>query len=218
MRLHARTTFTCVRHPLVAPRLQRQMVLRQTIRSHAIPEADPAGVHTNNARREVGETAATPSGYQSRSASDIDMQSTAMSNPGSPMAESSDPQIQHTSIHVHGSGNGGDSDAVDGDGRPDNEDPTDGSEEDHSSEEGGDASNDSDSVGEDLEDLLGQIPNECMGSNPELDIAATLPLYEGATLSMLCATLLIVNCCKTHGVSNMFMNELLMLLSVSILP
>jgi hypothetical protein len=37
-------------------------------------------------------------------------------------------------------------------------------------------------------------------------------------LSMLCATLLIVNCCKTHGVSNMFMNELLMLLSMSILP
>ena len=35
---------------------------------------------------------------------------------------------------------------------------------------------------------------------------------------MLCATLLIVNCCKTNGVSNMFMNELLMLLSLSILP
>ena len=34
---------------------------------------------------------------------------------------------------------------------------------------------------------------------------------------MLCVTLLIVNCCKTHGVSNMFMNELLMLLSMSIL-
>ena len=53
---------------------------------------------------------------------------------------------------------------------------------------------------------------------PAFDIAATLPLYEGSTLSMLCATLLIVNCCKTHGVSNAFMNELLMLLSMSILP
>ena len=57
-----------------------------------------------------------------------------------------------------------------------------------------------------------------MGSNPDFDIAATLPLYEGNTLSMLCATLLIVNCCKTHGVSNAFMNELFMLLSMSILP
>ena len=74
------------------------------------------------------------------------------------------------------------------------------------------------SDGEDFEDLLGQIPNEQMGSNPEIDIAATLPLYEGSTLSMLCATLLIVNCCKTHGASNTFLNELLMLLSMSILP
>ena len=71
---------------------------------------------------------------------------------------------------------------------------------------------------EDVEELLSQIPNDRMGSNPEIDIAATLPLYEGSTLSMLCATLLIVNCCKTHGVSNSFMNELLMLLSMSILP
>ena len=71
---------------------------------------------------------------------------------------------------------------------------------------------------EDLEELLGQIPDDRMGSNPQFDIAATLPLYEGSTLSMLCATLLIVNCCKTHGVSNTFMNELLMLLSMSILP
>ena len=81
-----------------------------------------------------------------------------------------------------------------------------------------DASDDLQSDEEDLEELLGQIPDDRMGSNPEFDIAATLPLYEGSTLSMLCATLLIVNCCKTHGVSNTFMNELLMLLSMSILP
>ena len=71
---------------------------------------------------------------------------------------------------------------------------------------------------EDLEDLLGQIPHDRLGTNPETNIATTMPLYEGATLSMLCATLLIVNCCKTHGVSNTFLNELLMLLSMSILP
>ena len=92
------------------------------------------------------------------------------------------------------------------------------SSSDSSGGESTDASNDLHSDAEDLEDLLGQIPDEHMGSNPELDIAATLPLYEGSTLSMLCATLLIMNCCKTHGVSNTFMNELLMLLSMSILP
>ena len=74
------------------------------------------------------------------------------------------------------------------------------------------------SADDDLEDLLGQIPHERVRSNPEIDIAATLPLYAGNKLSMLCATLLIVNCCKTHGVANTFLNELLMLLSMSILP
>ena len=88
----------------------------------------------------------------------------------------------------------------------------------YSSDNEGDPSDGTPSDGEDLEDLLGQIPPDRSGTNPEMDIAATLPLYEGSTLSMLCATLLIVNCCKTHGVSNMFMNELLMLLSMSILP
>ena len=85
-------------------------------------------------------------------------------------------------------------------------------EEDWGSE--GDISSD----GDELEELLGQIPADRVGSNPHMDIAATLPLYEGSGLSMLCATLLIVNCCKTHGVSNTFINELLMLLSMSILP
>ena len=80
------------------------------------------------------------------------------------------------------------------------------------------SSDDLHSDAEDIEELLGQIPDDRMGTNPEFDMAATLPLYEGSTLSMLCATLLILNCCKTHGVSNTFMNELLMLLSMSILP
>jgi hypothetical protein len=80
------------------------------------------------------------------------------------------------------------------------------------------AVDDNSNEGEDLEEMLGHIPHDRMGSNPEIDMATTLPVYEGSTLSMLCATLLIVNCCRTHGVSNMFMNELLMLLSMSILP
>ena len=102
-------------------------------------------------------------------------------------------------------------------GRSENEDAADICG-DSSSGEPWDAPDDSGSDEEDLEELLGQIPDERMGSNPEFDVAATLPLYEGSTLSMLCATLLIVNCCKTHGVSNTFMNELFMLLSMSILP
>ena len=91
--------------------------------------------------------------------------------------------------------------------------------EDDSSDSANDNSGDaSDDDSEDVEELLNQIPADRIGGNPGMDIAATLPLYEGSTLSMLCATLLIVNCCKTHSVSNMFMNELLMLLSMSILP
>ena len=89
---------------------------------------------------------------------------------------------------------------------------------DASAEDEWSSSDDMSTDDEDVEDLLGQIPADRMGANPEIDIAATLPLYEGSTLSMLCATLLLVNCCKTHGVSNSFMNELLMLLSMSILP
>ena len=81
-----------------------------------------------------------------------------------------------------------------------------------------DAADDTSTDGEDVEEMLEQIPHDRMGSNPENDTSATLPLYESSTVSMLCATLLILNCCKTHGISNMFMNELLMLLSMSILP
>jgi hypothetical protein len=93
-----------------------------------------------------------------------------------------------------------------------------GPQEQSSSDEEWDASDSAGSDSEDVEEFLHQIPPGRMGGNPEIDIAATLPLYEGSTLSMLCATLLILNCCKTHSVSNMFVNELLMLLSMSILP
>jgi hypothetical protein len=39
--------------------------------------------------------------------------------------------------------------------------------------------------------------------------AYRVPLFESSTLSSLCATLLILNCCHTHGVSNAFITELL---------
>ena len=128
----------------------------------------------------------------------------------------------------------GDSDNQDasGDGEGEAHTPTNSGADCSSSEQSGDPKEDAPgsstdqewdasnatSSGEDVEDLMGSIPTDGTRSSPEIDIAATLPLYEGSTLSMLCATLLIVNCCKTHSVSNMFLNELLMLLSMSIFP
>jgi hypothetical protein len=130
----------------------------------------------------------------------------------------SNSHIQNPHQHVRSNADGGAS----GEDDSANLQADNGAEAEHSSDSSGGsttpASDDEQSDDEDLEDLLGQIPEDRMGSNPEFDIAATLPLYEGSSLSMLCATLLIVNCCKTHGVSNTFMNELLMLLSMSILP
>jgi hypothetical protein len=131
--------------------------------------------------------------------------------------ESGDAHRQAAYQHSPDSGSGRGSREAEIDGRASTDSPDDGSSV-SSSDDDWAASDDIPSDGEDVEDLMGQVPLERLGSNPEMDIAATLPLFEGSTLSMLCATLLIVNCCKTHGVSNAFLNELLMLLSGSILP
>jgi len=61
---------------------------------------------------------------------------------------------------------------------------------------------------ENMEAMLGEIPNNVMGVNPIIDLAFTFPLYDGCVLSMLYATLLIMNCGRTHAVSNTFINEL----------
>ena len=136
---------------------------------------------------------------------------------GSNPAESGDSHSQAALRHGKCNGNGHCSRDEGVFGRAENEDPGDDSSESSSFDEW-EASDDIANDGGDVEELMGQIPDDRMGSNPDFDIVATLPLYEGNTLSMLCATLLIVNCCKTHGVSNAFMNELFMLLSMSILP
>jgi hypothetical protein len=39
--------------------------------------------------------------------------------------------------------------------------------------------------------------------------ASRIPLFEGLTFSILASTLLIMNCCRTHGTSNTFIFELL---------
>jgi hypothetical protein len=48
--------------------------------------------------------------------------------------------------------------------------------------------------------------------------ASRVPLYERTTLFGLAATLLILNCCRTHRTSNVFINEMLHLLKMNILP
>jgi hypothetical protein len=51
-----------------------------------------------------------------------------------------------------------------------------------------------------------------------LEDSATTPLFAGAQLSTLSATLLILNCLRIHGASNALISELLMLLCKSVLP
>ncbi len=45
-----------------------------------------------------------------------------------------------------------------------------------------------------------------------------MPLYEGATFSSLIVVLVILNCCRIHGTRNAYINEMLHLLKMSILP
>ncbi len=69
-------------------------------------------------------------------------------------------------------------------------------------------------------EIMGEAPKE---PPFELDHSmfgeeSRVPLYEGATLLGLTTALLILNCCRTHGTSNLFINEMLHLLKMSILP
>ena len=178
-------------------------------------DASPAAEQSLGFRLSVGD------GYMNAAASDADGN---VDQPGQLSSSSAD-----ISTNLNSTSNLGMSPSTSGDTEGD----TEGQEEpvDHTGNEDADenpsdgsagtgwsSSDDMSTDDEDVEELLNQIPTDRMGSNPAIEIAATLPLYEGSTLSMLCATLLLVNCCKTHGVSNSFMNELLMLLSTSILP
>ena len=195
--------------------------------SNAIPDTSPIHHHPFGDREAVGvENMSMPGAdgdivvsqpqQQGSSARDMDMNSNPMSIPSTNSSESSDTDSPDTF------GDGGDN-GIQGNaeetifGLEENVDVEDESSESTTQEDWGSADDES-SDDVELEDLLGQIMQERVGGNPEIDIAATLPLYKGSKLSMLCATLLIVNCCKTHGVSNTFINELLMLLSMSILP
>jgi hypothetical protein len=76
---------------------------------------------------------------------------------------------------------------------------------------------------EDNEDLKNNTTNTRKGLEgwdpwrSEFEEAVKVPLFEGSTLSNLCETLLIVNCCHTHGTSNAFIIEILGLLKKNIL-
>ena len=182
-----------------------------------VGDGEPDGVNNSNVGNQVGEIVASHRDPLITPARHTDMRSSSTSGPGPNLFETADSHTQEAFGSAQGTGIGVPSEEEGLFGMQQDGDPEDGSG-DSSSEDDWNASSDNSSDAEDVEDLLGEIPNDRMGSNPQFDVAATLPLYEGSSLSMLCATLLILNCCKTHGVSNMFMNELLMLLSMSILP
>ena len=51
-----------------------------------------------------------------------------------------------------------------------------------------------------------------------LESSATTPLFAGASLTTLGATLILLNCLRTHGATNVLVNELFGILSKSVLP
>jgi hypothetical protein len=79
-------------------------------------------------------------------------------------------------------------------------------------------------VEEDNENLENNTTNMRKGHegwdpwHSEFEEVAKVPLFKGSTLSSLCATFLIMNCCHNHGTSNVFITKLLGLLKKNILP
>ena len=176
----------------------------------------PDGVQNMNAPGDEGDMDVFQPGHMCSPARETNLNS----NPTSSLSPNSSESGDTDSQEAYGEG-GNDIQGLGGEAvvgtEEDDVDLEDNSSESTTEEDWG-STDDASTDGDELEELLGQISHDRVGSNPEIDVAATLPLYEGSALSMLCATLLIVNCCKTHGVSNTFINELLMLLSMSILP
>lgn len=77
--------------------------------------------------------------------------------------------------------------------------------------------------GEELEEDIEAMPEAPLDppSGPDQDArdaSSRVPLYRGAQLLGLAASLHVLNCCCTHGTSNTLINELLSLLKMSILP
>jgi hypothetical protein len=76
-------------------------------------------------------------------------------------------------------------------------------------------------VGETLPFMGGNVEMEGVNqttSHKIMDELGKVPFYEGSVLSSLAVILLIMNCCKTHGKTNAFVNEQLGLLKQSVLP
>lgn len=74
-----------------------------------------------------------------------------------------------------------------------------------------------DDLGEDLgPHVAPDLPSH--GARSTLDETAHTLLFAGARLSSLTATLLLLNLCRTHGCSNIFVTELFTILALSILP
>ena len=72
--------------------------------------------------------------------------------------------------------------------------------------------------GDRLDDDLGAMDGTPPSLRELLESSATTLLYVGAKLTTLGATLIVLNCLRTHGASNVLINELFGILSKSILP
>ena len=75
-----------------------------------------------------------------------------------------------------------------------------------------------DEEGDRADDDLGEMDMEPPSLQETLEFDATTPLYAGAKLTTLGATLILLNCLRTHGATNVPINELFGILSKSILP
>lgn len=77
-----------------------------------------------------------------------------------------------------------------------------------------------DDLDDDLEGMATEAdaPPEVNAYWSSLDEAGRTPLFAGSNLSVLAATLILLNLCRVHHVSNLFITELLLILSKSILP
>lgn len=89
---------------------------------------------------------------------------------------------------------------------------------DSSAHSGSDSSGESTTNASEFTDYDDDEPMDMGAEWESVDEAGRIPLFHGSSLSMLACVLILLNICRMHRVSNAFINELLHVLSRSILP
>ena len=130
-----------------------------------VGDGEPDGVNNSNVGNQVGEIVASHRDPLITPARHTDMRSSSTSGPGPNLFETADSHTQEAFGSAQGTGIGVPSEEEGLFGMQQDGDPEDGSG-DSSSEDDWNASSDNSSEAEDVEDLLGEIPNDRMGSNP----------------------------------------------------